>query len=466
MDFPFNNARDEYRYFLKNYVFPVIGIPAENNLQECENDNVPMGDKGLVYLSDRYVYFTNKDKPVFKINIHRVLSDENQKVAENILRNFYKISRFKLRSSGTAINTDYESVLHLVAYYKLAVQQGICEWVIGNSGGKLSDLFDVLENWSVKTYEGHKVTIGIILNPSEKATDDTVSWLKVLDNDFSALLTDCIHSIVEVDAECNLLRYLSATGTGELEQTVLDHQVPLRFTMTVKKFVTGNKIGIFLTTNGDIILAKGGAVRFVKRNRHWLNFGFEAFEAAAKNKSAEMGVSADLLKAIYASVLDVSFAHTGGIISVVNPLSNLTNRWVNETNDLSMPTLSPVDDLTNEKTDDELSAELANMKMENYEIDAALCKRKALISLVGEANFIDLDRKLRCELISIDGACILDCEGRVCACGAIIMNNSGSAGGGRKAATVKLSNNGIAWKISTDGYIEMYIDGRPKYSIK
>ena len=342
MEYPFKNAKEEYRYFLENYVFPVIGIPKENNLRPCENANVPMGDKAMVYPSERYVYFTDKDKPIFKIDLYRVLSKENRSVAENILRNFYRISHFKLRSSGTAVNIEYQSILHLTAYYKLAVQQGICEWVVGGNNDSLNELFDLLEDWSVKTYEGHKVTIGIILNPKEKAGGDIVSWLDVLNNDFSALLSDCIHSIVEVDANCNLLRYLSATDNGELEQTELDHRVPLRFTMTVKKFVTGRRIGIFLTTNGDIILAKDGAVRFVKRNRHWLNFGFEAFEAAAKNKAKEIGISAGLLKAIYASVLDVSFAHTGGIISVVNPLSNLTKRWETVTGDLGMPILSPV----------------------------------------------------------------------------------------------------------------------------
>lgn len=50
--------------------------------------------------------------------------------------------------------------------------------------------------------------------------------------------------------------------------------------------------------------------------------------------------------------------------------------------------------------------------------------------------------------------------------GAIIKNNSGSSGGGRGAAAKKLSQFGFAVKISTDGYIEMYVDGVEIYAVK
>lgn len=41
---------------------------------------------------------------------------------------------------------------------------------------------------------------------------------------------------------------------------------------------------------------------------------------------------------------------------------------------------------------------------------------------------------------------------------AIIKNDSGSTGGGRGAASKKLSDYGFSIKISTDGYIELYIN--------
>ena len=66
----------------------------------------------------------------------------------------------------------------------------------------------------------------------------------------------------------------------------------------------------------------------------------------------------------------------------------------------------------------------------------------------------------------MDGATILDENGYVISFGAIIQNDSGSSGGGRGAAARKLSYYGLAIKISTDGYIEVYVNGEIKYRMK
>lgn len=82
-------------------------------------------------------------------------------------------------------------------------------------------------------------------------------------------------------------------------------------------------------------------------------------------------------------------------------------------------------------------------------------------------NFQELDRKLRCELIALDGACIIDAlQGTIYSFGAIIQNDSGSATGGRSAAAKKLSRYGAAIKISTDGYIDVFVNEMLVYSIK
>ena len=66
----------------------------------------------------------------------------------------------------------------------------------------------------------------------------------------------------------------------------------------------------------------------------------------------------------------------------------------------------------------------------------------------------------------MDGATILNKKGDILAVGAIIQNESGSYGGGRGAAAKRLSKYGMAIKISTDGYIEVYINENLKYKIK
>ena len=100
------------------------------------------------------------------------------------------------------------------------------------------------------------------------------------------------------------------------------------------------------------------------------------------------------------------------------------------------------------------------------EIEMRLLKRKMVKALVGDNTFPKMDRKLRAELIAMDGACVVDWKGRVCAVGAIIQNDSGSAGGARTAAAKKLSKYGFAVKVSTDGYIEAFVGDKNVYSVK
>ena len=66
-------------------------------------------------------------------------------------------------------------------------------------------------------------------------------------------------------------------------------------------------------------------------------------------------------------------------------------------------------------------------------------------------NFFDMNRKLRMELLSMDGAVVLDSNGTIQCAGAII-----DAGGGRTQATQKLATFGLAVKVSEDGFIEGY----------
>lgn len=157
-------------------------------------------------------------------------------------------------------------------------------------------------------------------------------------------------------------------------------------------------------------------------------------------------------------MLDVSFSHTGGIISVVSDIDKI----VTEDQILSVS-----DYLLNGKKDEEIENELReNGETRENEIRKRILKRGVIKDFIGERDFMHLDRKLRCELISLDGACILNKQGKICSCGAIIKNDSGSSGGGRGAASKKLSAYGFSIKISTDGYIELYIDRELKYAIK
>ena len=321
----------------------------------------------------------------------------------------------------------------------------------------IEKLLKILERWSVQTYEGRKVPFGFIVNPNEKGTFD---WLEFLEDDYSATLTDCINSLIELDTDGKLIKYHSLPETFLGRDEGIGAR-PYRFVDVLINYVSMGRIGIFLLSNGDIILSDDTKIRFVKRNLKWLNMSYEAFESVLRDVNLSPPLTLKMINELYASILDVSFAHTGGIISIVSDIQSLVNK--NSRNSI----LSPSDNLANPRDDSlVLTKKLKYQKIGDKEVKKRLLKREAIVSLIGNDNFYGLARKLRAELIAMDGACIINPEGEIYSIGAIIRNKGGSSGGGRSAACKQLSEFGIAIKISTDGYIEVFKGGEAVYTVK
>ena len=86
-------------------------------------------------------------------------------------------------------------------------------------------------------------------------------------------------------------------------------------------------------------------------------------------------------------------------------------------------------------------------------------------------RFQDIPRKLRQELVGIDGATIVDERGELLCVGAIIEIPGGSTGGGGRTAAAKaIAKYGLGIKISNDGKIQYWKkrepgDEEPVYTI-
>ena len=201
-----------------------------------------------------------------------------------------------------------------------------------------------------------------------------------------------------------------------------------------------------------------------------MNFSYDAFANTIDAKAKSLSGIRALLPQIYASTLDVSFAHTGGIIAVITDASKLggiLSQCDNLLNGLSLEEIGDILKREEEKKKPSV-AESPTEEEKGFspDIKKRLFKRAVIQSLIQDQPFKMIDRKLRTELISMDGACILSQDGRICSVGAIIQNDSGSSGGGRSAAAKKLSNFGLAIKISTDGYIELFVNNETVYCIR
>ena len=96
--------------------------------------------------------------------------------------------------------------------------------------------------------------------------------------------------------------------------------------------------------------------------------------------------------------------------------------------------------------------------MDSTEKKAIIRRLISTGSVDGEKQYFQyLDRKLRLELLSLDGATVIDSSGRILCVGAIVKVEGGSEDGGRTAAAKELAKYGLSMKISVDGTIKCFI---------
>lgn len=476
--------KKEYKSFIEEYLFPLLGVWVDEDPTQIrsleETEELAIADNNVIIADNenRTIYFTASGYTLFRLVLREKerVEEESLRMARRIIESFFFVSRNNRTGSGKQIASRYfsagdsGSASFKRAVYNFAVQKGVCGWVVDHSSSKnMERFFDILEDWSVKTYEGRKISLGFIFDLEEHSPFDDAygDWLKFLSSDNAAVLSDCIHSVIVLDPNCNYVRHMAISDGDIFPECDASHEVPLRFTQIIRKHVVGeNRSGVFLLSNGDIILAKKQKVCFVKRNNKWLNFSYSAFNNALIHFRERYSVDDILVQSIYASALDVSFSHTGGILAIVG------DPWSKKTESLEDSVLNHCDNLLNGKQLKELFDEekeqwrKEEISIKEVDMEKRLLKRNVIQSLVNHDKFPDIGRKLRSELISLDGACIINCAGEVYSFGAIIRYDSGSPTGGRGAAASKLSAYGMAVKISTDGYLELYVNQKKVYEIK
>ena len=323
----------------------------------------------------------------------------------------------------------------------------MCKWLTDSKEEEsiiLHTLISRLEDWASKTYEGSKVAFGIVMNFNEEADDNAADYLHFLENDSSAVFTDGIYSGILLDKKGKVLSFLTKDSilpfAGAKQKEVF---VPLQF-VDIAKFCNNSSIGVIALTNGEIIIVKDQAICFAKRGRKWIPFDWVRVYLKLRpyfllSKSPDENDIKDKIQKLYCTLLDVSFAHTGGCIALVIPKEEQNiSKIINERIDLYIK--------------DSLPTGISKESREKIEILTYLLAYPK----VPIRSFFEIEKPLRKELLSLDGATVVSLDGTFYCAGSIVSVPSGSSGGGRTAATKKLANYGVGIKISEDGYIEAY----------
>jgi hypothetical protein len=181
-------------------------------------------------------------------------------------------------------------------------------------------------------------------------------------------------------------------------------------------------IGLSLSRSREIVVHQSGRLRYIHRSGKWRALPLDLAVDSGWSTGSSFGKA--LKREILASVVDASLGHHGACLAVIPKGQKLAFN--------SSGTVQEAD----------------------------LWPENVRASLYASSHFQELTRRQRLELLSMDGATVLDRTGQIIASGAIVNVEAGSTGGGRLAATRSLARYGAAFKISQDGPISLF--GRDK----
>ena len=295
-----------------------------------------------------------------------------------------------------------------------AIQRRVVARDLGG-GPPLLSILEWLETWSSQTYEGQRIVASLGLDVAPAGTGIPLDDL--WSEPFGPVMTNGFDTLLVTGSDSQV------SGLLQLSTASLSSTAPYRLG-EIACWASGQKVAAVLNQRGEILLFQEQSLRFARRAGAWHHYVHNT-----NIKRLSPPVNLHLRTAIYESCLDVSFARTGGCIGVVDHAHRD-----------SVGSMLAADDFLDER--------------QTY-------KAQLLACAIGACKFQDLDRRARAELLSLDGAMVMDHKGEILAAGAIINVPAGSVGGGgRTAAARQLSTLGLGVKVSQDGTISGYRKGQ------
>ena len=398
---------------------------------------------------DEYRLILKRGQPFqnFEVNLLRSILNEIDKIS--------------------ALGLDDESYVSVLQ--NNAIEKSICASISDSETANIMfGIITELEKWAARTYEGKKIAIGIIINTSIDTSDqpETISYSDIMAKDFFALLSDGIDSYIEFDKKGNLAGYVQMERVKKVPNIA-----PYEFEK-VARYCNEKRIGIVLTQNGDFLIFKNRELLFSKRMGTWNIYSHEEVIQLLSNRGNYS--LKDIRRSVYYTALDTSFAYSGGCIIYLNKdtvegaLTHINAHDILDEKYFEIKKKQELEDagkLYNLQTLATVEA-IYNVPYQIFLEQQHCVKAECLRKIISGKPFHELSRKLRQELVSMDGATVIDSEGTIIAVGAILKIEAGSDGGGRLAAATTLSKYGIAIKISQDGILKAFYQDKKNGKVK
>jgi hypothetical protein len=315
--------------------------------------------------------------------------------------------------------TDFE-VIKMAAHATISDVVANTVAINHDQGAIIASILSTLEKWSSETYEGNGISVAFVVEDGVSGHPE-VTFDDIAEEDFAKVVSNGYDTVLAFDSKGHFSSYLAAGNP-----VATNWECPFRYT-ALAAFTNGNNsICIALNRHGEILLFKNGVLQLALRRGTWVLFDHLSLKrkVAFENKYFPEALRLQ----IYATALDVSFARCGGCIGFATRAYTTT-------------VLGAVNE------------------MDHIVATSTKAKSRMLASLP-TLDFGQIDRRMRQEIVGIDGATIINSDGTLLTAGAIISYPKGSPGGGRTAAATELSKFGIGFKISADGKISAFHKGK------
>lgn len=453
-------AEADFSYILNKYIKQFFPMYTDFQIKKISNKKTVT--KHIVKYENKILFYPCLVNPQIYAVMNIEYSIGSIEVVEYAMRELMKVSQYtydnkyfskrRLANSNSIFNEFFS-----IAIYDTAFQIAICCFMAKSptknsiTAKTLLNLLFKLDSWTLKTYEGSKVPFGFIIDCNTE-NNSSYNYIDFLDNHSSAVFTDGVYGGILLDKNGNFIKYFSYEDNyTPSKQDYLKPFSPYNYIMFTEN-CTDSKVGFLCLSTGDILLIKDKKLVFSKRNGNWIYYDYNRFrhilsqyiKSDIYKKDAEL---TNFIDQIYLTILDVSFSHTGGCLAITYH--------------------DKFDEYKKAIENDLLDLDLSDNANDNTEIkkqkDKIRQRKKVIKNLVCDIHFPNtfkefykINRKLRQELLGLDGATIVNTNGILLAAGAIVSIEGGSEHGGRTAATKQLANYGFSVKISEDGYIQCY----------
>ncbi len=443
--------KETFLNYVKNMILPMftgstIAGEVESNSRDSE---VALGPGGTILIKP-----SKNDE--YRVVLKRNIAFKTSEVAliKAIIAEITSISNLNFDEDS------YISRLNLTA-----IEKAICESISEVAGKTLLNMLLYLEAFANRTYEGQRITFGIIINEKQISQNPVknIYYRSMFNNDFFAVLSNGIQSCVEFDRDGYYLGHMT------LEKIRFRPTISPYDYISFSRYCDEARIGLVLTANGEILIFKNRSLIYSKKRGVWSSYCHEEIITLLSNRTSQS--IKEIRKSIYFTALDVAFSGTGGCLVYLN--RDYTEQALThiDTDDILCEKhyelkQEQVHEQAKKKNKQPGFIDYSKIPYEEYVEKYEKTKTSSLKTTIAGRKFHELDRKLREELASIDGATIVDYDGTIIACGAIIRIEAGSTGGGRLAATKTLGRYGVAVKISQDGTMQAYMLDKKNKNVK